>query len=269
MLSSRRLKALVRNLAVVQWIAHKRSDRRFRSWQAANRGGTYAQFYAATVVRKIGEGKHHCTLGARGWVPGHGPGVVWEQDSFARRGLLLWDQIRDFGLTPQMRCVDYGCGSLRLGQHAMRFLDAGNYAGIDVVDTFINEGLELIDPKLIDDKRPLLATISDAALRTLHDWKPDFIFSNAVVQHVPPEELGTFFERLAAMMVPGTQAFVLFIDAPRRQRVKSMNWAYPAAELQVALSAAAPALTVALDEVRPEVRMVDGRPRRVLRIGAH
>lgn len=265
---SRRFRARFRNVAPVQWIARWRNDRQFGKWTAANPGGTYAQFYAADVEGKLREGKSHYTLGGRGWVPGHGVGVAWEQDSFATRGLALWEQIRDFGLEPDMRCVDYGCGSLRLGQHAMRFLEPGNYAGIDVVDNFIAEGRKLIDPQLVADKRPRLATISDESLADLREWKPDFIFSNAVVQHVPPDELGIFFERLAMMMTPGARAFVLFIDAPRRRRVKAMNWAYPAAELKAAIAAAAPHLVVEVGDVRPEVRMVDGRPRRVLRISA-
>lgn len=264
----RRVTSKFRNVALVQWFARWRNDRAFAAWQAANPGGTYAHFYAAVVTRKMGEGKHHYTLGSRGWVPGHGEAVEWAPDSFAQRGLALWEQVRAFGLTPDMRCVDYGCGSLRLGQHAMRFLDAGNYAGIDVVDTFINQGLALIDPALIADKAPRLATISDESIAGLAAWKPAFIFSNAVVQHVPPAELDTYFKRLAAMMGPGARAFVLFIDAPRRRRVKAMNWAYPAAELMAALTAAAPGLSVEIGDVGEAVRMVDGRARRVLRISA-
>lgn len=265
---SRRIRSRVRNVAPVHWIARWRNDRAFGKWKAANPGGSYAQFYAADAEAKLREGKSHYTLGGRGWAPGHGSEIAWEANSFAERGLALWEQIRDFGLEPAMRCVDYGCGSLRLGQHAMRFLAPGNYAGIDVVDTFINAGLQLIDPQLVAEKRPRLATISDESLAKLREWKPDFIFSNAVVQHVPPAELASYFQRLEAMMTPATRAFVLFIDAPRQTRVKAMNWAYPAAELKAAIAAATPDLVVEVDEVGPDVRMVDGRPRRVLRISA-
>jgi hypothetical protein len=43
-----------------------------------------------------------------------------------------------------MRCVDFGCGSLRLGQHAIRYLDRSNYWGVDLTDSFIRAGIDLL-----------------------------------------------------------------------------------------------------------------------------
>jgi hypothetical protein len=245
-------------------IGHWRSDRRFHRWRARNPGASHADFYAASVARRIAQGKSHCTLGSRGWLPGHGPAIQWDQDSFAERGLGLWQQIRDFGLTPDLRCVDYGCGSLRLGQHAIRFLEAGNYWGIDIVDTFIAQGLALIGPDLIEQKQPHLGVINDSTLADIASWKPDFIFSNAVLQHVPSDELDVYFERLAGMMTRGTRAYVLFITAERERRVKAMNWAYPADILLAPLARAGLAATVR--DVAPGIRLVDGRERKVIEI---
>jgi len=134
------MRRILRSLAPVRALAQWRSDRRFAKWKKHNPGKTYADFYAADVENKIRKGKSHYTLGGRGWVPGHGPAIEFDEQSFADRGLAIWEQILAFGLEPQMRCVDYGCGSLRLGQHAMRYLDPGHYYGVDVVEAFINEG---------------------------------------------------------------------------------------------------------------------------------
>ena len=64
--------------------------------------------------------------------------------------------------------------------------------------------------------------IDDFILAEIGRWQPDFIFSTAVLQHVPTNELGVFFERLARMMAPNTRAYVLFITADRRE--VSMLW---------------------------------------------
>jgi hypothetical protein len=248
--------------AAMQW----RGDRKFRQWKVRNPEGTYADYYAQRVERTFREGKPHYTLGGRGWTEGHGEGFELDSDAFAKRGLRLWNQILAFGLEPQMRCVDYGCGSLRLGQHAIRYLEAGNYFGIDVVDTFFKEGLKLIDPQLLEAKKPQLAVIDEATIAAVGDWKPDFIFSNAVLQHVPQDELGTYYRRLETMMGGETQAFILFVAAPKLLRVKAMNWAYPPEYLVEVLAAAAPSLRAEVDEVAQNIRMVDGNPRKVLRI---
>lgn len=249
---------------LVRAIGHWRSDRLFRRWRARNPGATYADYYAASVSHRMRQGRAHYTLGPRGWTPGHGPAVEWDADSFAERGMRLWHQIRAFGLEPYMRCVDYGCGSLRLGQHAIRYLDPGNYWGVDVVETFIEEGIKFIGPELLSEKRPRFGVIDDFMLAEIGRWEPDFIFSNAVLQHVPPDELGVFFERLAKMMAPRTRAYVLFISAGRQQRVKAMNWAYPADDLLAIIARAG--LSAKTGIVDPCIRRVDGRDREVLEI---
>ena len=209
-------------------------------------------------------GRAHPTLGPRGWAPGHEAEVDWDADSFAERGMRMWHQIRAFGLEPAMRCVDYGCGSLRLGQHAIQYLEPGNYWGIDVSEAFIDEGIKLIGADLIREKCSRFGVINPFMLAEIGRWEPDFIFSNAVLQHVPPNELGVFFERLAMMMGPHTRAYVLFISADRQLRVKATNWAYPADDLIASIARSG--LIATVGDVDPGVRRVDGRDRKVLEI---
>jgi len=108
--------------------------------------------------------------------------------------------------------------------------------------------------------------IDEETLRNVAAWMPDFIFSNAVLQHVPPDELGLYFQRLASIMAPHTTAYVLFITAERRKRVKTMNWVYPADYLQLVIAASAPLLKAEVLDLDPRIGTVDGRPRKVLRL---
>jgi hypothetical protein len=234
-----------------------------KKWRGQHPGAPYANFYADSIARKLRSGRRHTTLGARGWFAGDNSPAEWNRELFARRGLKRWGEVVAFGLEPHMRCVDYGCGSLRLGQHAMRYLDAGNYYGIDVTDTFIATGLDLVDPDLLSRKAPRTATINGEVLREIRAWQPDFIFSNAVLQHVPPEELRLFFERLETMMAPHTKAFILYITGERVQRFDSMSWSYPADYIRSAARSAAPSLKIAEASVHQSLRG-DGRRREVL-----
>jgi SAM-dependent methyltransferase len=201
-------------------------NRRYKAWKRANPAGTFADFYAADAEAKIRKGKSHATLGVRSWADGKAGPVEWDRSTFSERGRENWRQILELGLEPQMRCVDYGCGSLRLGQHAIRYLDPGNYWGIDISDAFYSEGLKLLPPELLAEKQPKLGVIAEPLLAAIREWKPDFIFANAVLQHVPPNELGLFFGRLAAMMTPQSRAYIIFVEGPGAKRIKGMSWAY-------------------------------------------
>jgi SAM-dependent methyltransferase len=259
-----RLRKVFARLRWVRAISQWRSDQLFRRWKRQNPGRTHAEFYAETIERRLSRGKHHATLGARGWV-GH-TGVEWTRDSFAKQGLDMWPQIVAFGLEPNMRCVDYGCGSLRLGQHAIRYLEPGNYFGVDVSRAFIEQGKELVGDELLTSKRPLLDLVSAEVVEQIARWEPSFIFSNAVLTHVPPDELGLFFSRLEAMMTGKSRAFVTFVASPRVERLRSMTWAYSFEHLQLAAAIASPSLQLELRDVEPELRKARGGTRQVLQI---
>jgi hypothetical protein len=250
-------------LPPVRLLSILRSKHQLKRWRVQHPGAPFANFYADRIEQKLSKGLGHTTLGGRGWQADDDAAVEWNRKSFAQRGLQPWNDIVALGLTPNMRCVDYGCGSLRLGQHVMRYLDVGNYYGIDVTDSFIKAGLDLIDPDLLRTKAPRFGTITGAILREIREWEPDFIFSNAVLQHVPPEELSLFFERLESMMAPHTRAFILYITGERLHRFDSMSWSYPGEYIRAAARSAAPSLIIA-DKSIHQSRRGDGRHREVL-----
>jgi len=54
-----------------------------------------------------------------------------------RRGLFQLHLLQARGLRPDSRLFDIGCGPLRAGVHFIRFLEPGNYCGIDSNISFI------------------------------------------------------------------------------------------------------------------------------------
>jgi SAM-dependent methyltransferase len=246
--------------AVPIWVC----DQRFRLWKKRHPEGSFAEFYVADAERKLSKGRHHSTLGARGWANRGSSEIDWDSVSFAGRGLVNWRQIVDLGLQPDMRCVDFGCGSLRLGQHAIRYLAPSNYWGVDLTASFIDAGLRLLPPELIASNTPRFGVIDDALLAEIRAWEPDFIFANAVLQHVPPDELSVFFRRIAAIMAPSTRAYVLFVSDARVRRIKSVTWAYPAALLEGIARAAVPGALVRTIDVAAAYEQIVGGRRKIL-----
>jgi hypothetical protein len=246
--------------AVPIWIC----DQRFRRWQKRNPNGSFAEFYVADAERKLRKGRHHSTLGARGWATKGSCEIEWDSSSFAGRGLVNWRQIVSLGLRPDMRCVDFGCGSLRLGQHAIRYLAPSNYWGVDLTDSFIHAGLRLLPPELVTVNRPRFGVIADELLADIRLWEPVFIFANAVLQHVPPGELPTFFRRIAAMMAPSSRAYVVFVSDSRVRRIKAASWAYPPEVVEEAARAAVPGAAVRTVDGDQAYQDITGGGRKIL-----
>ena len=62
-------------------------------------------------------------------------GGLWDE-----MGELQMEFMRSRGLLPQHRLVDIGCGSLRGGVHFVRYLDPGNYYGLDHNQSLLDAG---------------------------------------------------------------------------------------------------------------------------------
>jgi hypothetical protein len=208
------------------------ADWRAMRWLKRHRGRTFADFYVALNEKRIRAGKPHPTLGKAGYCSDKKLAMTWTPDTFRNRAHDHWSVYRDQGLQPWMRTLDYGCGSLRLGQHAIAYLDPDRYCGIDPSPHFIEEGLSLLDPEIVAAKRPWVDRLDDQTVDRIRQWEPQFIFSHAVVQHVPRAELPTYFERLGRMMASGCSAVIMFVSAKVERRIKAMSWAYSEVQLE-------------------------------------
>jgi cyclopropane fatty-acyl-phospholipid synthase-like methyltransferase len=96
--------------------------------------------------------------------------------------------------------VDYGCGSLRLGRHLIKYLAPGNFWGLDITRRFIQEGLDVIDPAVLADKKPHLLVISAPVVEEVRRHRPEFVVSTGVMHHVPPEEIDEYLGNLMRMV---------------------------------------------------------------------
>lgn len=63
------------------------------------------------------------------------------------------------GLRKQDVLVDYGCGTMRIGIHAVRYLGKGAYWGLDVSETQLEEARLRVGPRLLAKKRPHICRI--------------------------------------------------------------------------------------------------------------
>ena len=89
-----------------------------------------------------------------------GVGGMWEEI-----GKLQYELVVREGLLPRHKLLDVGCGSLRGGVHFIRYLDSGNYYGMDKNEKLLSAGHDVELPRM----SPRLA------------WSPSYV-ARALIQ---------------------------------------------------------------------------------------
>lgn len=195
----------------------KTSKRLSRLTGRRAKGATYIE----RVMDRLDAGKVHASLG-----PNLKSGSAYR----ARRTL---DRLVERGLQPEHVVVDFGCGTLRIGAPLIDYLGPDRYVGLDLDQRLLDLGLRMLPARLAEEKRPTLRVISPESLAEVAAKKPDWIFSGGVMQHVPPEELGTYFGNISAVATSTTRIEIRVSkmkEVPARLSVNTWSHAMPQIE---------------------------------------
>lgn len=74
---------------------------------------------------------------------------------------MQFDFLVSRGLNPNHKLLDVGCGSLRGGIHFIRYLDSGNYYGVDKEKWLLDAGFEEVKRAGMENKKFTLVQMSD------------------------------------------------------------------------------------------------------------
>jgi hypothetical protein len=230
-------------------IAARAIDLHFRWWKLRHPGATFADYYAGSIADELRRGKSHKTLGDKQFLSGSlaSNPVNLEKAAHHARGTEYFGLALRHGLKRHHACIDYGCGSLRIGQHLIAWLDAGNYCGLDMVSDFYESGKTLLADGLLVHRQPRFGVIGPEGFAMARQPEPDFIFSFAVMKHVPPPELHAYFRNIAALMAPATRTVITFNEAAHSTRSGAKIWDYCQDDIIAGLRCADPALACAFD----------------------
>ncbi len=132
-------------------------------------------------------------------------------------GKLQFEFMLTHGLLPQHRLLDVGCGSLRGGVHFVRYLEKGNYYGVDQDQWLLDAGLrhELKDEGLAD-RQPLLLCRDDfdfSAFGTTFD----FAIAQSVFTHLPWNSILRCLYNAQQVLKPGGRFFATFFEDPKEE----------------------------------------------------
>lgn len=198
-------------------------DRQFAEHKKAHSDVSFGQYRAQQLYAAISSGRQHFSLGAN-----LAPGEDGPRDFWTAGATKAEYYFRKMGLKPHHRVIDYGCGSLRIGAHFIRYLNRGCYFGLDVVPNFFEIGKELIGAELMERKAPRLEAIDEGSISAAAEFGADFVFSAAVCTHVHPEELQIYFDNLQRLTrKPGARLFLNAAVSDQPRRVYYDSWAWP------------------------------------------
>jgi ubiquinone/menaquinone biosynthesis C-methylase UbiE len=233
-------------MRIKDWFSYlKHRAPKLDAWQKRHPTTPLREFYAEKAERKLRKGRPHRTLG----------GKMLNRE-FGISGKSFFDQLVAYGLTPQDVCVDYGCGTLRIGIHLIEYLEPGRYWGLDVSDFLLDRGRDLIGESLLTEKRPNLRVISEEAVEEVAAMKPRLLISNRVLTHVQPEELREYFSHILRMIGANGQAVVTgkWSAGETRPARKGKSWAYALPTLRAHIEAEGGRMEVLTEKGDAEIR---------------
>jgi SAM-dependent methyltransferase len=138
---------------------------------------------------------------------------------WARRGLFQLDFLRARGLTPDGRLLDVGCGPIRAGVHFIRYLEVGNYSGIDYNRSFIDAAEAVLIEEDLAKKRPSLATVQNFDFGGI-GGPYDYVVAFSVLNHCVDRLKRRFFENVVRCT---TDASKIYISHARWLQPENLN----------------------------------------------
>ncbi|HWA88901.1 MAG TPA: class I SAM-dependent methyltransferase [Rhizomicrobium sp.] len=199
-------------------------DERFRQFKQEHPETSFAKYAMDRVIARMAKGNVKNPDAAL-TIALCNPEKFWDAaEGKARRWL------KSMKLKKTDRMIEYGCGSLRLGAHFIRYLDPGCFFGMDVISGFYELGLQALGAELAAQKKPKLGVIDEETLAAGVAFGADIVCSNTVCVHVHPDEMDEYFRNLIRLTArPGARLVFNAVLHERRHRFEFNSWAWPEA----------------------------------------
>lgn len=128
-------------------------------------------------------------------------------------GQLQFEFLKQSGLQPHHKLLDIGCGSLRGGIHFIRYLERGNYYGLDINSSLIEAAKVEIKQESLEDKTPHLLVDDQFTIGKFTE-QFDFMLSISLFTHLPVNNIIRCLSEVRQNLKPQGKYFATFFLAP-------------------------------------------------------
>ncbi|MDO6413724.1 class I SAM-dependent methyltransferase [Sphingomonas sp. BIUV-7] len=129
---------------------------------------------------------------------------------------MQFEFLKNQGLQPDHTLLDVGCGSLRGGVHFVRYLDPGNYIGLDMSRSLLNAGYDIeLASAGIQDRLPRENLICDSSFKVpCASGTLDFALAVSVFTHLSLNRIRQCLTNVAPVMRSGGMFYATFFELP-------------------------------------------------------
>lgn len=147
-----------------------------------------------------------------------------------KMGLLQFERLQKYGMKPHHTLFDFGCGTLRGGIHAIRYLDTGHYTGNDISNAILESAQQIIEKENLAAKNPKLILTKDIEFSEVAGNTYDYMMAQSVLSHMPPEDIERLFKNVKKIMHKDTIFLATFFLSENEKITPSLtmkNYSYP------------------------------------------
>lgn len=138
-------------------------------------------------------------------------GGAWEEI-----GSLQFEYMKSQGLRPDNVLLDIGCGSFRAGRLFIKYLDQGNYLGVDKQQELIREGrVHEVGEDLWEAKQPEVFASEDFDFSRFSK-KPDYAIAQSLFTHLSTGDIRTCLKKLKEVAPAHCSLHATFFESTRK-----------------------------------------------------
>ena len=133
---------------------------------------------------------------------------MWEE-----MGSLQLEFMCSQGLRPHHQLLDMGCGALRAGLFFIRYLDSGNYFGLDINTSLIEAGRKELANASLNHRTPRLL-VDDQFRASRFGVTFDFAIAQSLFTHLTMNHIINCIAEVRGVLKEGGQFYATFFEAP-------------------------------------------------------